>query len=199
MPIGNHRTMSFRTTAALACGVTVIAGFLATHPEDLRRHRWLRITVSLPIVVLIASIFYQLDQVRGYFGLWGMGALGLIWAGPMAYAASWLVHQLIFGDQNRGTSGVRASFAGARALRLHRNLGDAIRLTEAELEKEPESYEGLMLLAELCEETGEHLRAAQALDRLLRNKDLSGEQWRCAFDRREAVGEMLLLQELNMR
>jgi hypothetical protein len=190
--------MSFKTIAALTCGVTLIAGLAATHPDDLRRYRWLRIGLSLPIVVLITSVFFQLDQVRGYFAMWGFGVLGFLWAGPMAHGTSWMVQQLIYGDQKRST-GVQASFAGARALRTHGDLKEAVELTQAELEKEPESYEGLLLLAELREEAGEHHQAARVLDRLLRIKNLSQEQRKCAFDRREKVGDWLVVRELNAR
>lgn len=175
--------MSFTTSATMACAATVAIGAAATHPAELRARRWTRIILSLPIVVLIVSAFCRLDGFRGYFALWGFAILGFLWMEPMAYAATEGVQQIIFGDQSRVTSGVRASFSGARALRRHGDLDEAIRLTEAELEKEPTSYEGLLLLSELFEEAGEHAKAAASVERLIPNNALTAEQQKCVRHR----------------
>jgi hypothetical protein len=175
--------MSFKVSAIAACAATVAIGLAVTHPLELRAWRWTRIGLSLPIVVLIVSIFCGLEGFRGYFAMWGFALLGFLWMEPMAYAATEGVQHIIFGDDTRASSGVRATFSGARALRRHGDLDEAIRLTEAELEKEPKSYEGLMLLSELFEETGEHGKAAAALEQLIDSGALTAEQRKCAQQR----------------
>ena len=175
--------MSFKASAAIACVATILAGIAATHPLELRPSRWTRIIASLPIVLLITSVFNQLNAVSGYFALWGFGLLGFLWASPIAHAATSGVHHLIFGEQNRLSSGVHASFSGARALKRHGDLPEAIRLTEAELEKEPLSYEGLMLLSELFEQVGEQQKAIGALQHLLQSGNLTANQRKCVRDR----------------
>jgi hypothetical protein len=190
--------MSFGAVAVVVCVVTVLLGILATHPLELREHRWLKIALSLPIVVLIASVFDQITVVGGYFAMFGIGVLGFIWKSPIAhlYAAGFC--RLIYGDMNRNT-GIRPNFHGPKALRSHGDLDDAIALTLAELEKDPHNYEGLLLLSELYEQSQGDRAAIPPLHSLLQKARLTNEQRAFIRARIEKLNERLIVAELNAR
>jgi hypothetical protein len=175
--------MSFGSIAVISCLATIAIGMGATQPLELRHNRWWRIALSLPVVLLIVSVFWELAGIRGYFALWGVAILGFIWMGPMAHAATTLLQPILFGDLNRN-SGIRAEFAGAKALRQHGDIAEALKLTEEELAKEPLNYEGLLLLAELCHESGHHSKAVKALDLLLTSRALTPAQRRLVSEQR---------------
>jgi hypothetical protein len=189
--------MNFGVIAVLVSIGTVLAGIAATHPHELRPHRWLKIVLSLPIVLLITSEFYQLSQIGGYFAIWGFAILAFIWKSPMAHLGSLCVHRLIYGDMNRPT-GVQPDFFGPKALRKHGDIKEAIHLCEQELAKEPLSYEGLLLLSELLLEDGKPERALKALESL-GNAPLSDAQRKEVCARRDRIEQKRLVAELNAR
>ena len=190
--------MSFGAIAVIVCLVTVLAGIAATHPLELREHRWLKIALSLPLVVLIAATFHELAPVRGYFAMFSIGILGFIWKSPMAHLCSGGFLRLITGNMNQ-TSGIRAELAGPKALLKHGDLTDALAVTLRELEKDPLNYEGLLLLADTHEALDQPGPAARALEKLLRRPGLTADQRKMVRSRREKIEERQLVTTLNRR
>jgi len=190
--------MSFGPTAVIVCLATIVAGLGATHPEELRPHRWLKIVLSLPIMVLITAQFYQLDQIGGYFAIWGFAILAFIWKSPLAHFGSLCVHRLIYGNMNQPT-GVQPDFFGPKALRKHGDIKEALGLCKQELDKDPLNYEGLLLLSELCLESCDSVAALAPLKKLLNHGSLSSEQREAVRARQETIQESILVAELNSK
>lgn len=190
--------MSFGASAVIACLVTIAAGLAATHPHELRDFRWLKIALSLPIVVLVVSVFQDLGPVRGYFAMFGLGILGFIWKTPIAHFFSFVFMRLIVGDWHRPT-GVRAEFGGPKALLKHGDLPDALKLALQELDKEPLSYEGLLLLADIHEAMEQPPKAMAALQQLLNKPGLSADQRSMVSARIQKMEERRLIAALNER
>ena len=190
--------MSFAAAATLACFATVAAGLAATQHHELRAFRWLKIAVSLPLVVLIASVFDEMSGAGGWFALWPVALLGFIWKSPLAHLASAGVSRLIYGDLNRST-GIRAEFGGPKALLQHGDLEDALRVTLQELEKEPRNYEGGLLLSEIHQAMDQPKLAAKALERLLGSGGLTADQKHTVSARLAGIEDRLLIAALNQR
>lgn len=190
--------MSFEAAAFIACLVTIAAGLAATHPEELRPFRWLKIALSLPIVVLVVSVFHELGPIRGYFAMFGIGVLGFIWKSPIAHFLSFGFTRLIVGDWQRPT-GVRCELAGPRALFKRGDLPDALRLLLQELDKDPFNYEGLLLLADLHEAMDRPTEAAKPLEKLLNKPGLSADQTSMVSARLRTIQDRLLVAALNQR
>lgn len=73
-------------------------------------------------------------------------------------------------------SGPWADFKYARIAKRDGEWTEAVRLTKIELEKEPEHYEGLLLLATIYAHMGKHDQVVQTLDELLNVSTLTDEQ-----------------------
>jgi predicted Zn-dependent protease len=73
-------------------------------------------------------------------------------------------------------SGPWADFKYARSAMRDGEWAEAVRLMKIELEKEPENYEGLLLLASIYAHMGKHGRVVQTLDELLKVSTLTDEQ-----------------------
>lgn len=182
--------MSFGATALIACLVAVALGIAATHSKELRQFRWLKLALSMPPVLVIASALSELTAANAYFSAFSFGILGFIWRSPMAHFGAFVFTRLLYGDMNRPT-GIRAEFAAAKRLRFHGDLDDALRLTQTELEKDPSNYEGLLLLAQLYIDTDAPERALQTLDLLLAETQLTAEQLAAVSASRQSLNESL--------
>jgi hypothetical protein len=190
--------MSFAAAATIACLVTIVAGIAATHHLELREHRWLKIALSLPLVVLITSVFHQLHAVSGYFAMWSIGILAFIWKSPIAHFFTFGFTKLIHGNPNQA-SGIRAEIAGPRALFKHGDLEEALRLTLQELEKEEFNYDGLLLLADIHEAMNQPAKATEALTKLLRRRGLTANQRKMIRARTAKIEEKILIATLNAK
>src|SRR5262245_1572507 len=73
-------------------------------------------------------------------------------------------------------AGLRAEFRYARAAKRDGDLKEAIRLAKLELEKEPNNYEGLLLLAAIYEEIKMPDQAVVQLNAALSNPDVTDAQ-----------------------
>ena len=180
--------MSFGAIAIIVCLVTTILGIAATHPLELRDHRWLKIILSFPPVLMITSAAYETTAVNAYFGAFSFGILGFIWKSPMAHFFSLVFMRLLNGDLNRPT-GIRAEFGAAKSLRKHGDIDDAFMHTRRELEKDPFNYEGLLLLAQLHIDVDEPERALEALDLILAKTPLTADQRAIIIATRQSVEE----------
>lgn len=185
--------MSFEATALIACLVTIALGTLATQPEELREYRWLKVAASMPLVLIISWASTDLNRVNACVAAFSFGALGFIWKAPIAHAGSLLFVRLLHGDMNRTTTGFRAEFGAAKALRKHGDLDDAMRHTRAELEKDPFNYEGLLLLAQLQIDLDQPDRALQTVDLILEKTPLTEDQRRVIVATRKTIEDSLLI------
>jgi hypothetical protein len=167
--------MSFEATASIACLVTIILGIAATHPEELRDHRWLKIILSMPPVLIIASALFELSPINAYFSAFSIALLAFIWKSPLAHFSSLVFIRLLNGDMNRPT-GIRAELGAARSFYKHGELDDALRHTKLELNKDPYHYEGLLLLAQIYIDLDQPDRALKTLDLILAKTPLTAEQ-----------------------
>lgn len=181
--------MTFPAAALCTCAATIVLGYAATQPEELRQFRWLKIGLSMPPVLVITSAVIQLGAINAYFSAFSFAILAFIWRSPIAHAGSLVFMRLIQGDVNRVTSGVRAEFGAAKALRKHGDLDDALRQTKAEHEKEPYNYEGLILLAQIYLDLEDIEAARRSLDLVLRRSVLTPEQRTAVRSSYEALVE----------
>lgn len=184
--------MNFLAAALIACLVTIVLGYLATQPEELRRLRWLKIAFSIPPALVIASASVGLDYGNAILAAFGFAILAFIWKSPIAYAGSLIFVRLLQGDVNRVTTGIRADFGAAKALHKHGDLDDALRHTKAELEKDPSNYEGLIFLAQLYVDLDEPDRALKTLNLLLASPSLTHAQRIAVTASREFLEQQLL-------
>jgi len=88
------------------------------------------------------------------------------------------------------SSGAWADFRAANSWAKDGGLKKAIALTKAELEKEPDNFEGLMLLGSLHADSGSPKRALEATETLLRSPNLTPEQKAAALEKK-AIYEKL--------
>lgn len=185
--------MSFGATALIVCMVVVVLGYFATQPEELREHRWLKMALSMPPVLMITWAAMELNHANAYFGAFSFAILGFVWKSPIAYAGSLLFVKMLQGDVNRVTTGIRAEFGAAKALHKHGDLEDALRQTKAELEKDPFNYEGLLLLAQLYIDLDQPERALKTMDLILEKSVLTENQREVITQTRCAVEESMLV------
>ena len=87
-------------------------------------------------------------------------------------------------SEPRESSGAWPNFSAARSWARDGELKKAIALTKAELEKEPENYEGLMLLGALHADMGSSELAVRAMDVLLQSSKLTPEQRKIATEKK---------------
>src|SRR6185295_15505100 len=142
------------TLIELAVFVAMMAGMFAlTLPVELRKGRWLRLGISVPFAFLIARLA-GLKVGYGEIGSAGPGVMGIfsglvlaiIWRGHIAHLGATKTTGLMFGDGRAG-GGFRTDYREAQARIDERDLNAAIKAVRTELAKEPEDFEGLMLLA----------------------------------------------------
>jgi hypothetical protein len=191
--------MTFPATAIVVSSVVSALGFWATHPEELRQGRFLRILVSLPILLFVTGGFYgQLGFQKGAAAVFALAILAFLWSGVLAYYTAGGVGRVVFGNPNART-GVRADFGIPRAFERRGEFDEAIQHTVYELEKEPMSYEGLCLLSSLYEQVSEMDRSLAAMETLLKSAQLTPEQTRVAQARAEQLRDKILIESINAR
>jgi hypothetical protein len=184
--------MSYWATALIACLVTAAGGLALTYPEELRGGRWLKVVFSMPPVLVIASALHQLNHANAYLSAFSFGVLGFIWKSPIAHYGSLAFIRMLHGDLNRPT-GIRAEFGAAKALHKHGELDDALLHTKRELEKDPQNYEGLLLLAQIHIDLEKPERALETIDRLLADTPLTEEQRIAVSTTRQSLEDSLAL------
>jgi hypothetical protein len=184
--------MSFWVTAAIACGVTLGLGLAVTQQEEVREGRWWKVGFSMPPVLVIASALHEMNAINAYFGAFSFGILGFIWKSPIAHYGSIAFMRMLNGDMNRPT-GIRAEFGAAKAFHKHGELDEALAHTKRELEKEPYSYEGLLLLAQLYVDLDQPEKALKTLDTLLEHTPLTAEQRTAVTETRRSLEKSLVM------
>ena len=184
--------MNYWATAAVACVVTVGLGLAMTQEEELREGRWWKVGLSMPPVLVIASAIHEMNAINAYFGAFSFGTLGFIWKSPIAHYGSLAFLRMLNGDMNRPT-GIRAEFGAAKAFHKHGELEEALKHTKRELEKEPHSYEGLLLLAQVYVDLDRPEMALKTLDTLLEHTQLTKEQRTAVTTTRKELEDSLVM------
>jgi hypothetical protein len=190
--------MSFGATALIGCFFIIAFGIAVTHPEELRGHRWLKIILSIPVVLVIASAVHELNAINAYFSAFSFAVLAFIWRSPIAHFFSLVFMRLLNGDMNRPT-GIRAEFGAAKRLHIHGDLDDALKHTRRELEKDPFNYEGLLLLAQIYIDIDEPLNAVKTLNLALCKSTLTPEQRIAVLAAKQSLEANLRVAELNSK
>ena len=145
----------------IAIAVAVLALFLfLSHPHELRRTRWIKIAASIPLC-------YLLYAVGGFAFGFLLTMLAIIWAPNIAWFASGALVGLIHGTSNVNSG--PQDFRMGRSYLRDGNFTKAIEVTVVELQKDPTSYEGNMLAAQLYEEVEQPEPAIEAMERVLNN------------------------------
>src|SRR5436309_11010407 len=133
----------------LICVVALAAMVALSQPLEVREGRWWRIAVSLPLVWFTAVPFFVgTSFISGVALILSLAFLGFIWSGTLAHFVSGSLVKALQGDGSL-SAGHIPDFQYARAKINDGDLAEAIRLTLHELEKDPNNYEGLFLLAQL--------------------------------------------------
>jgi tetratricopeptide (TPR) repeat protein len=176
----------------VVCGM-VLAGMVAmTQPLGVREGRWWKIAVSLPLIwTIFAQLSAGLGFLSGIAAILALVLLGFIWSGIVAHYMSDSLVRLLQGDASF-SAGHIANFKYARAKIEDGDYPEAIKLTLHELEKKPDNYEGLILLAQLYFETHRPDEALKQIECILQNPDTTAEQLE-----RPAAAKTECLNELN--
>ena len=159
--------MSLRVDIA----VLVLAGpvlFLLTQPEELRRHRWLRILFSLPLIACALTFFLP-------FFIGGIGLLAIIWSDVLGHYTSGWFTDFLHRDISSET-GMKPDFRYAKNHRRDGEPQKALAAIQHELGKDPKNFEGLLMLAETHEDLNQPGAALAQLAIILDNPEATEEQ-----------------------
>jgi len=187
--------VSYTSTAVAACALMAGVGAMVTQPEELRPFRWLKVFLSFPLVLLFVSAFYDSTVTSGIFSIFGFAILAFIWKTPMAYFGGFCVSHLIFGGNWK--TGIHADIAGAKALARHGDLDAAIQYLEAELEKEPANYEGVLLLSDGYAQKHQLARSCGLLQKLCNSETLTPEQKIMVEQRKTDLENRMLIEQIK--
>ncbi|MEK7686347.1 MAG: hypothetical protein AAB466_13090 [Verrucomicrobiota bacterium] len=171
----------FLIWAALFCGVGLVLMLLLSHPLELRPRRWLKISLSLPVLIYAAYQLAYRPQSEGaaignvlqYVSCAGVGLA--LWGMNIAWLGAQLVNQFLFGS-GRGGGGFRPDFREAKMFIKENDLEAAIKSLERELAKEPANYEGRMLLASIYHELKQPQKGLEQINFILANADATPGQ-----------------------
>jgi hypothetical protein len=93
-------------------------------------------------------------------------------------------------SEPRESSGGWPNFNAARSWARDGEVKKAIALTKAELEKESDNFEGLMLLGSLYADSGSAKLALRTMETLLRSEKLTAEQRQAAEEKKATYERM---------
>jgi hypothetical protein len=172
--------------------ISLATMIVLTQPLDVREGRWWKITISLPLIwVVVAQLSAGLGLMGGIASILSIVLLGFIWSGTTSFHLSDSPVHLLHGQANIGAGHI-ADFKYARAKIKDRDFQEAVKLTLHELEKNPENFEGLILLAQLYFEMRHPAEALKQVESILHNPDATPEQIE-----RATVAKIECLNELN--
>ena len=139
-----------------------IFGFLLmlafSHAQELRRGRWVKITISLPFLVASSYLVGVAvnDELEGMANLAQYMICWIILMGIWIPNIGWVIGQgakeFLFAS-NRAGGGYRVDFRIARSLIDEDRLDDALKALKLDLEKDLYNYEGRWLMAAIYKET----------------------------------------------
>ena len=137
--------------------------------------RWGRVVISLPLLALamqpmVLAVFFIV-------------ALGYLWGGAIAHLVAGGITNSLYGRGSQ-SAGHTPDFKYARAAALDGDFKEAIKLAEWELSKQPDNYEGLVLMATIYMESSRPKLALEQLDRIVASPQATDEQRRLAAQAR---------------
>ncbi len=155
----------------VGCGVVLMVAL--SQPEELRRGRWLKMALSLPLLLFLAWLLNYsptgqgdaIGNVTFYAG--GVVTFTLIWMRNFTWFGGQAFLRLTHGSAGQGGGGWVPDY---RAARSHVKDGDyeqAIECVQFELAKEPGNFEGRWLLAAIYQELKQPKEAMQQVNAIL--------------------------------
>ena len=160
---------------------------VSSHPDG-REGRWRRILWSQPALLFLAATFHTYNVFHYVATLM---LLFLIWREDLTWHGARAFEALTFGSGHAFGSR-RAEFQFARSLARENDFGGALAAIREELEKDPQNYEGHILLATIYKELRQPDRALEALNVILENPNAMPGQIEFA---RSAAPELRQLQK----
>ena len=149
----------------VGCGILLMVA--VSHPAPLRKGRWWKMLVSLPVLGAAGWLFNQASPAVVQPLVVCVVAFALIWLNNLTWFSAELVHRIVHGRPNQGGGGFVPDYRGARSRVEDGDYEQAIEYVKLELAKEPGNFEGLWLLAAIYQEQKKPKEAAQQLDRIL--------------------------------
>ena len=162
------------------CAATVSSLFWLTQEPELRGRRW-KLIPSVPLAFIIgypvcSGLLGDTQLSHGYIAVFFcIVGFGILWASEISWKCSGSFVSFLQGDA-RYYSSSRPEFRFARSHKRDGNFEEALRLTQIELEKDPNNYEGLMLAATLCHMLDLPEKAIEHLDMILSNPEMTDSQ-----------------------
>lgn len=154
----------------VGCGIVLMLAL--SHPDELRRGRWLKMALSMPVLLFLAWMLgFQPDNRAAAIGnatFYGGGVVvfGLIWMKNFTWFGGQAFLRLTHGSGKAG-GGFVPDYRAARARVDDGDYDQAIEYAKFELAKEPGNFEGLWLLAAIHQELKQIKEASQQLDLIL--------------------------------
>ena len=139
-------------------GFGIVLMFALSHPEELRRGRWLKLAISLPVLLFLGWMlgFQPTNELTAFgnatFYAGGTVLFALIWMKNFTWFGAQTLHRLIHGSSSQGGGGFVPDYRGARSRVEDGDYDRAIEYVKFELAKEPGNFEGLWLLAAIYQE-----------------------------------------------
>ncbi|NBR85518.1 MAG: tetratricopeptide repeat protein [Verrucomicrobia bacterium] len=152
-------------TIFVGCGVILM--FAASHPAPLRKGRWLKMLISLPVLGVAGWLFDQGSPASVQPLVGCVIAFSLLWLNNFTWFAAEAVHRVVHGRPNQGGGGFVPDYRGTRSRVEDGDLEQAIEYVQFELSKEPGNFEGRWLLAAIYQEQRKFKEAAEQLDLIL--------------------------------
>lgn len=154
----------------VGCGILLMLAL--SQPEELRRGRWVKMTLSMPVLIFLGWLLgFQpgneataIGNVTFYAG--GVVVFGLIWMRNFTWFGAQAFLRLTHGSGRAG-GGFVPDYRAARARVDDGDYDQAIEYVKHELAKEPGNFEGLWLLAAIYQEQKKIPEAVQQLDLIL--------------------------------
>ena len=137
--------------------------------------RWFRFLISLPLLLF--------SMVPTIFAPFFIAALAFVWGGRISHLLSGPITNMIYGRGSQ-SAGHIPNFKYARDAALDGEFEEAIKLTKWELAKQPDNYEGLILMATIYMETDRPKLALEQLDRIIASPNTPSAQRQAASDAR---------------
>lgn len=155
------------SAGAIIVGSGLLLMFALSHPGELRRGRWLKMAISLPVLLALGWLFDQASPGLVMPMAACVIAFGLIWMKNFTWFGGQAFLRLTHGRPNQGGGGFVPDYRAARARIEDDDYEQAIQYAKFELAKEPGNFEGLWLLAAIYQEQKKTKEAAQQLDLIL--------------------------------
>ena len=164
--------------------VTLVAGWIfwkLTETPEVSAGRGVKISVSLPIVWFIAAtVSKPIDLGSSLTAITLALALVFLWRGNVAHLIGHRVARFFYGDGSQ-SAGHTPEYKFAREKALAGEFEEAIKLCHWELSKQPDNYEGLLLLATIYMERKQPKLALEQIELILKTPHLSDPQQREAM------------------